>query len=302
MIWLVVLSSITSSSLKPAVEVLASAGVDELPAVVRWRLGSGSVLAVMGEGLWRWAMPLPPEAGGLDLSSGGGGVADAAAARARYDTLWSGVIRTLALGSAEATAAGALLTLEAEGPETRPGEAVTVRVLTRPDLDAEAAATLLAATDFSVEAGGQTQGVFLRAAEGGGTLSHTPAAAGSVTFRASTPAVAVDAAGIDRGDGLEPGSAEPLISEVVVGVRPPNMEQVVRSADPRAMAALAAAGGGRVLDPSGPDDLLETLDAVRISRVLPPVRASAWDRPWVWCVLLLLFVAGWCVRKAVGLR
>src|SRR5690606_1143757 len=53
-----------------------------MAAVAHARVGRGRVMAVMGEGLWRWAM-LPPDRAALDPV---------------YDLFWSRAVRWLATG------------------------------------------------------------------------------------------------------------------------------------------------------------------------------------------------------------
>lgn len=66
------------------------------------------------------------------------------------------------------------------------------------------------------------------------------------------------------------------------------------------LAALARGSGGRVLTNSGDLASVLTLDGAQADRVVV-TRSPAWDRPWLWLLLLGLLSTEWVVRRAAGL-
>ena len=83
------------------------------PAIVRMQVGSGQVVAILGEGLWQWSQ-LPPKLKQFD---------------GMYDTFWSNLVRSLAMGSRFQP--NEQVTLELGTTDARLGDPVTITVITR---------------------------------------------------------------------------------------------------------------------------------------------------------------------------
>ncbi|BAM03366.1 vWA domain-containing protein [Phycisphaera mikurensis] len=264
---------------KPATRVLLRAADDPAaPALVAMPVGRGSVLAVLGEGLWRWALP--------DATSLGG----PSETRARYDALWAGLVRGLLFGSADAdggSSSSALRLAMPDGPAT-PGEEVRIGLLLGPGVEPAAARVevtppsgrvtrLRPATDVS--AAGES------ADRDGLSLSFKPEEPGLHTVRGWA------------GDG--DGEQEPVVR--LLNVRPLGLERTLVSADAAAMREIAARTGGEVLDPADPRSLIDHLDDVAISRTRPPRPEPLWDTGSVLAGLLGIWSALWIARKAAGL-
>ena len=264
---------------KPATRVLLRAADDPAaPALVAMPFGRGSVLAVLGEGLWRWALP--------DATSLGG----PSATRARYDALWAGLVRGLLFGSADAdggSAASPLRLAMPDGPAT-PGEEVTIGLRLATGVEPDAARVEVTAPSGRVTrlraaavvaAGGES------ADRDGLSLSFTPEEPGLHTVRGWV--------------GEEDGDQEPVVR--LLNVRPLGLERTLVSADAAAMREIAARTGGEVLDPADPRSLTEHLGDVAISRTRPPRPEPLWDTGSVLACLVGIWSALWIVRKGAGL-
>ena len=269
---------------KPATRVLlrAAGTAEDAPALVAMSLGRGSVLAVLGEGLWRWALP----------SGNGPSRPGAEETRARFDAFWAGITRGLLFGSADAGGGLATdplrLTLPAEVPA--PGEAVRIGVRLREGIDpADAAVEVEAPSgrvvrlrpEAAVPAGGGD-----RADDDELTVSFVPEEAGAHAVRGLVD----PAAGAD---------AEPVVRLLVV--RPLGLERTLTSADAGAMREIAARTGGEVLSPTEPAKLTGYLRDVAVSRARPPRPEPVWNTNALLLTLLGAWSGLWVLRKAAGL-
>ncbi|MCA9055181.1 MAG: hypothetical protein KDA75_15180, partial [Planctomycetaceae bacterium] len=86
---------------------------DGLPAIARMSYGRGQIVAILGEGLWRWGL-LPPDLQDL---------------RGFYDVFWSNLIRWLALGGDFEP--GREVSLQLSRTSARLGDELTLDVLYR---------------------------------------------------------------------------------------------------------------------------------------------------------------------------
>jgi hypothetical protein len=247
----------------PPGQVRASGrGVGE-PAVVAMNYGRGRVVAVLGEGLWRWSF-LPPEMQALD------GV---------YDTFWSNMVRWLATAGSFPPGASVSLRLSRSGVQR--GDPLLIDVACK--FDPAAAGTLkLTVTDPD----GRPRPLPLPARPGaGGRLSAEYVAqdVGVYAVRLEAP-------------GMTPPRVEDRFSVYDV-----DFERLNTSADPATLAALAEQSDGKVLPADRPDALAAELTRRREARVGPRRPQFTWDR-WFFLVILLGWIGGeWLVRRRAGL-
>ncbi|MEM6459816.1 MAG: hypothetical protein AAF710_10555 [Planctomycetota bacterium] len=234
--------------------------------VVEMGYGRGRVVAVTGQGLWRWSL-----ATGADEDLAG-----------VYDAFWSSLVRWLVMG-AEADA-GADVSLRLSGRSVELGGVLTVTVVQRGAAeDAELSAEV-------VGPDGSVTGLSLERRAGAATRrvgAYVPTATGVHTVRL-------------RGLDETPESVVETSGGGKFAVYDGNAERRRTAADPGLMRRLAEGSGGRVLDPREPGALGQLLAAERAARVVPPVPRYVWDR-WGWLVLLLGgFGAEWLLRKKGG--
>ena len=253
---------------KPSATVLARAKpraapeATGRPALVTMPYGGGMVVAVLGEGMWRWR--LAGRKG--DVSAG------------MYDRFWSGMVRWLVMGSDFQP--GQALSLRLAQRSVEVGQSMSFDVASRSPLDP-------AAVDVRViDAAGQSHGVSLQ------TVSDTGLRHRGV-FEVASPGVHTITMRYHDPD------TPPL--ETRFNAYEIDMERLHNSADPTAMRTLAELSGGRVLDPARPNELLRILERQRASMVVPPRPRYVWDQG-IFLVLLLVWVgAEWLIRKRGGL-
>jgi len=261
-------------SLKPATRVLAAGspgGEDETALLVSMPYGRGVVVALLGEGLWRWSLA----------------ASDNDALAGVFDGFWSDTVRWLVLGA-----------------DAGPGQDLSVRLSGRSvALDDELTVTVVqrgAAIDTEFEAvvtGPDGQATTLSLQPAPGTDRRRLAA-----YRPETPGVHTLTVrpirnangGLTTGDNIE-------TLETKFTAYDGNTEMLRTAADPALMRALADTSGGQVLPPREPGALMDLLAAERAARVVPPMPRYVWDRGWVMAAILLWVGLEWIVRKKGGL-
>ncbi|MEM9915193.1 MAG: vWA domain-containing protein [Planctomycetota bacterium] len=260
-------------SLKPATRVLAATardGDDEDALLVSMPYGRGMVVALLGEGLWRWSL-----AGSNDETMAG-----------VFDSFWSNAVRWLVLGS-----------------DADAGQDLSIRLSERSiALEDELLVTVVqrgAAADLEIEAvvtdpAGKQTSLSLQDFSGTDqrrTGGYRPTVAGVHTLAVR----AVDDTPTNPGDeAIEPVET-PFIAY------DGNTELLRTAADPALMRSLAVDSGGEVLSPDNPAALLEVLSRQQAARFVPPVPEYVWDRGWVMALLLIWIGLEWIVRKKGGL-
>ncbi len=241
-----------------------------LAALTTLRVGSGVVMAVLTEGLWRWEL-LP-------------GVGDDAQAESVYGVFWVRAMQWLASGGAFLP--GQDIALEADRLGIEPGEAVTLTVSTRyietEDLDLQ-----LQAIDNT----GKTQQLELEPGQTPGryAASFTPTDPGVYTFELSAPG---------RDDLIEPD--RPLATRLAVVER--SAERRDTSARPDVLKRLTEPTGGRCL---GLDESRPLLDYLQSLQVLdgPQPRVDYDFNTWpVFAWIAGCFGLEWMLRRRSGLR
>lgn len=237
------------------------------PLLVAMPCAAGQVVAVCGEGMWRWSLAA---AGRRELA----GV---------YDRFWSDMVRHLAMGSGFKPGEDVALHLS-RGVVGR-GEAVVAEVSTRRAAALEGAQlTLAGPPGDGAKPAGEAQKLALTPVDSGQLRLHAtvvPEDPGVYTVRLARP-------------GHAPEEARFVVSAV-------DGERLRCDADPGAMRHLAEATSGRVLDGAGPADLAKLIGAQREAVAIPPQAEYVWGRLPI--LLLILGVAGveWILRRKGGL-
>ncbi len=235
----------------------------EQPAIVTMPYGRGQVLAIVGEGLWRWYLHERQEAD---------------AAQGLYDRFWSNTVRHLAMGSDFQP--GRELTLRVSSPAVHVGEPITLTVSARQAIDPAIDARLtLTGPD------GDTIELSLRTGPGSARQQHS--------FSPETPGPwqAVADAG-----GLTPEPVEARFTAYELDI-----ERLDSAANPALLHTLATGSGGRLLDPDEPDALTDVLAAHRAAMAVPPTPEHVWNQGWVLALVLLWAGGEWLARKRGGL-
>ncbi len=258
---------------KAAALVLARAGLAEgvqsareasMAALAYQNHGRGRVVSVLGEGLWRWAMP---------------SVLEQAERRASpFDEFWRRMVRWLATGAEFLPGQDVSLTI-ARFPE-RPGDEAGIEVRLKYPAAREIAAAL---TAIGPDGGVQALAID-RANEGAGLLrsSFRPERQGMYRVRLTTPEMT------------------PAELETRFCVYEDSTESIDTSADPEAMRTLAERSGGQVIAASDAGRLPAMLDEAASARDARPTIVPAWDRPWVFAAIVTLLSAEWYLRRRSG--
>lgn len=257
--------------MKPAAVALARvgrAGEDRAepgePAMVSMTQGRGRVVAVLGQGLWRWSLRPPGEGGPAGV----------------FETMWSNAVRYLAMGGAFEP--GEEVALRLSRASVRLGDAVRMDAVTRLEPPAGFSPTLTL-TDPE----GRRREVALEGAE------HAP--------RRLSATVEPEMTGTYEAR-LEASPLSPAEQSRRFSVYDTNQEQLRTAARPEALRRLAAATDGLFFR-AGEDeavDLAERLHRHRVAREVPPTPEGVWDRPWLLAVLVLALGLEWMGRRLAG--
>ena len=251
----------------------AVGGEGGMPGVVYQRVGAGKVFAVLGEGMWRWAM-LPRGV------AEGGRVLDGA-----YRAFWTRAVRWLALGDAFLPGSDYGLTLGRVGVE--PGQAVSVNAVSRGAGGVGGAGGTWRVA--WVKPGGERALVGLeRASEQGavGRATVRPELAGVHEFVLQTRD--------DSGAWVGRASGR-------VAVYERSMEMLDTSADPGLLASMSEATGGLSLGLDDMDEFVGFVRGLSVARGVSPRWVYRFDRGWLLGLLGVLVVSQWVVGRRGGL-
>lgn len=233
------------------------------PAIVRMPVGSGQVVAILGEGLWQWSQ-LPPKLKEFD---------------GMYDTFWSNLVRSLAMGSRFAP--HEQVSLELGTTDVRQGDPLSITIITRTEPKAGEFAPILRVTD---PAGLVHEPALVKLT--GGTRSQA-------TFKPQV--VGVHTVTLDASP-LTPARHQKKFS-----VFHEDIERLESSADPDAMRALATETGGLFFTADQSGELPAQLARLLAAQMTPNQPEYAWNRGYVLALLLLWMGVEWLARRAAGL-
>jgi uncharacterized membrane protein len=254
-----------AGTVRPGASVLATtggAGGVSRALVAVQRYGEGRSMVFTGEASWRWRMLMP-------------------SSDRMYDTFWRQAVRWLATGATDPVAV-----LPVAPAAT--GDELTVRVAVRdpafqPQRDAQVDLRFV--------------GPDGRVSEAGASLEDDAAAAFTFAARVTPeqPGIYKVTARSRRG-GTETSSATQsfLVGGADVEMTDPRLNTPV-------LARLAAASGGRVLEPAQTSALLDALAANAPAAALA-VRRDLWHNGWSLLTIVALLAAEWIVRRRWGLR
>jgi hypothetical protein len=234
-----------------------------LPAITRMNYGRGQVIAILGEGLWRWGL-LPPELQEL---------------RGFYDTFWSNLVRWLALGGDFAP--GQQVSLQLSRTSARLGDEMTIDVVYKqpPSTGAGPQLELLGPDGESLPV----------------ALHELPGQ--SPRFRAT---VTPEVTGVHRVAVRAPGMT-PAQLDRKFNVYEVNLERLQTSANFLALRMLAEHSGGAMFDVSNAGDLRDQLQRHRAAMLVPPQLEYLWDHGLIMTLLLVWAGVEWLLRRAAGL-
>ncbi len=254
---------------KPGTLVLARAHIgggpanSGSPAIVRMPYGKGTVIGILGEGSWRWSL-LPPDE--VDL-------------RGFYDTLWSNLIRWLALGGDFPP--GEQVSLQLSRTAARLGDEFTIDVAYKhaPPDGAAPRLEVIGPDGVSMDlALHDLPGAFPRY-----RATLTPEATGIHEVRLAAP-------------GMNPSELARKFSVYDV-----NLERLHTAVNPTPLRILAEHTGGRFLGTDEMSELLSYLDRHLASLQTPPRLEYLWDRGVILTLLLMWMGIEWITRRAAGL-
>ena len=254
---------------KPGTLVLARAFAEGgpagsgVPALTSMNYGRGTVIGILGEGLWKWSL-LPPESQDL---------------RGFYDTFWSNLVRWLALGGDFPP--GQQVALQLSRTTARLGDEVTVDIAYKHE-SAEGAVPRLQLTgpdgeivDVAVH---ELPGAFPRY-----RATITPAEVGVHQVELSAP-------------GMNPSQLSRNFNVYNV-----NLERLRTAVNPMPLRILAEHSGGAFLTPEEGLDLDEMLSRHLAALTMPPKLIYLWDRGLILTLLLVWMGVEWITRRMVGL-
>ncbi len=231
-------------------------------AVATQQAGHGRVLAILVDGLWRWAL-LPPNEADFDPV---------------FPLFWTRAVRWLAGGGE--LLPGQSIGLSLSRLNVQPGQNVEVTVQTR-----YVDASRFDPTITVIGPDGQEQAL---------EPSPTNESATRLTAQYTPLDEGLYAVRLDA-----PGMSPPTLTSRFV-VHDPSRERLDLSADHAPLIAVAKATGGQVYDASHPEALLDHLRAEAMAAETDPVTEPLWDRTWVLLLLLSLLAAEWLWRRATG--
>lgn len=256
-------ATIVLATAMPPGRAMTDSGDKGIPALVSMSYGRGRVVAVLGEGLWRWAF-LPPRMAMYD------GV---------YDVFWSNLIRWLATGS-----------------DFLPGQEVSLK-LARSSVRLNDPMLIDVACKYAPKGGfhprltvsdsdGKQQELSLKRLAGMSLRLQT-------TFTGKKTGIYTAV--------LECPQLRPPKIERKFSIYNVDLERLRTSAKPEAMRVLAEQSGGLFLQPDQAHKLPEQMAKLRALRVVPQRPDFIWDKA-LFLVVLLLWAGGeWLARKRAGL-
>ncbi|MEX2213136.1 MAG: hypothetical protein WD768_03345 [Phycisphaeraceae bacterium] len=236
-----------------------------MAAIAHVNAGKGKVLAVMTDGLWRWAL-LPSRLSEMDSV---------------FQVFWSRTIRWLATGGEFLP--GQSVSMQMSRLTTEPGdagEAVSVTVATRYAEPGFKPVLRLIAPDGSAQ-----------------TIALVQSSEQSAEYRAS---LRPQQAGVHRVELDAPGMT-PARLESRLAVYDQSLEKLDPSARPQVLHAMSEATGGKCLDLSQREELFSMLESVQQARRSDQREEWAFAEPAVLAGILLLLGIEWFTRRRNGL-
>lgn len=251
---------------KPLAATLATLrSDDDFPAMIHRRYGSGQVLSIGVDGLWRWA---------FNARIDGGSTV--------FDRFWDQTVLWL-MGGRD-FAPGSAFTLRASTANVQLGEKLYLNLLQR-EVEGRVP-TPLNSLPLIVRRGDEEIAritATARAESDGMRLSadYLPMSTGRHRIEAVLP------------DGTRAMARFMVYRD--------DSEDTDVAADRGFLRRLAENSGGRLVEPSEFKDMLHAVRAIPLDDSPRTRLVSAWDRAWVFWVIGMLFAADWWLRRRWGL-
>ena len=238
-----------------------------MAAIAQLRVGSGQVLAVLTEGLWRWRL-LPDGQGGLD---------DA------LSIFWSRAVRWLAAGSG--LVPGQAVTLTVDRARIEPGQSITARIIPR------------------YPVGDRFDPVITVTSPGGKAAKVKPArdrrTARDFIARIAAPRTGIYTLSLDP-DSLPAGMPRQVAPAHVV-VAPRSVEQLDTAAEPQILEKIARETRGQMLPVAGLNQLFDQLAAINQARASEAIPRDDFAKPWALVTIFFALGIEWWLRRRWGL-
>jgi hypothetical protein len=256
---------------KPATIVLAQASAAApanaaaagQPAIVRMTYGRGTVVGILGDGLWRWSL-LPPDKQNLV---------------AFYDTFWSNLVRWLAMGGEFSPDQHVALHLSRTS--LRLGDPIAVDVVYK----------------HTPPTGAHPKLELIDPAHRRREIALEPIASREPRFRATLKPETI---GVYQVNVETPGM-QPARQEKRFNVYDTNVERLMTAADPMTLRMLAEHSGGHFYEAEQAADLVNQLRLFRLSQHVPPQLEYIWDQGAIMVLLLVWGGSEWLLRRLAGL-
>jgi hypothetical protein len=269
---------------KPAAQVLATSQLDAAtaqPILLSMPYGRGMVVALVGQGLWRWSM-LPGELSPAQDGATQGKPIDADALKGVFDQFWSNMIRWLVLGSDFQP--GRPISLRLSQRSLPLGERLGISLAGRYQADGDRNVQLTVMDPQgktyhpAQESAGQVGGSILRQ-----QAWFQPRIPGEHRVVVTAPIL----------DG------QPL--EAKFSVYDVDAERLFSATNRQALRRLALESGGLMLNPAEPEKLAESLLRYQASTLVPPRPRHVWDQWWILTLILIWAGSEWLIRRTGGL-
>jgi hypothetical protein len=233
------------------------------PAIVQMTYGRGTVVGVLGDGLWRWSL-LPPDKQNLN---------------AFYDTFWSNLVRWLSMGGEFSPDQHVALHLSRT--TVRLGDTLAVDVVYK----------------HTPATGAHPKLDVTNPAKKRREIALEPIPSREPRFRATLKPVNPGVYEVS----VEAPGMQPLRQAQRFNVYDTNVERLMTMADPMTLRMLAEHSGGHFYEADQAGDLVNQLRLFHLSQRVPPQLEYIWDSGAVMVVLLVWGGSEWLLRRAAGL-
>lgn len=232
------------------------------PAMIAMPYGRGMVMAIVGEGLWRWNLQAQHDARLAGV----------------FDRFWSNTVRWLAMGNGFEPDRDFSLAISRRSLQI--GQALSMD-MTRRFMGETQVPPQLVVVDPQ---GGQheLQPVRVENSSMRWTCQFEPKIKGVYMVRAA-------------------GSPTDQPLEEKFQVYDVDIERLQSAANPLAMYQLAELSGGKTLDPDQPQELMRSLNRRKTMMAVPPQPKFIWDQGWILILILGVAGLEWITRKKGGL-
>ncbi len=241
------------------------------PAIVSMAYGRGSVVAILGEGLWQWRMLPSPQEAQPEI----------------YDHFWSNLVRWMALGGDFQP--GQQFALRLSRTSEQLGRPLTFDVLYKEQADSPAAIPHPRLT--IIDPDGRRHELALRRVTGNDlrfTASYEPPRTGIYRALIDSP-----------NDSTERHKAQP--QEQGFSIYQNDVERLDTSAQSMPLRVLTEASGGALFDALDAQGFLHHLQRARAAVMSPPQREYIWDSGSIMTALLTWLGIEWIIRRKAGL-